>query len=261
LTEEAQEWIASHHEGDARRTLNFLDQLALIVQNQAASGSQSLSSHPLSIEELKKIVSDELGMTHLSYDRTGDEHYQVISAFIKSLRGSDPHAGLYYLARMIEGGEDPVFIARRLVIFASEDVGNADPRALQIALHVKEALSFVGMPEGRIPLAQAVTYLALAPKSNASYIGIDEALAEVRESGALPVPLHLRNAVSELLKTEGFGKDYQYAHSYSQGIIQQQHLPDSLTGRRFYRPKSIGLEIQLKEKLDRLNPNFESQKS
>ena len=193
----------------------------------------------------------------MPYDKAGEEHYNVISAFIKSLRDSDPHAGLYYLARMLEGGEDPVFIARRLVILASEDVGNADPRGLQIAIAAKEAVEFIGMPEGRICLAQAVTYLAFAPKSNASYLGIGEAIAEVHASGGLPVPMHLRNAVTGMMKKEGYGQGYRYAHDQAGQRAKQQHLPKELVGKRFYRPKEIGLEKQLKDKLDAINPDFD----
>ena len=158
---------------------------------------------------------------------------------------------------MLEGGEDPKFIARRLIILASEDVGNADPRALQMALDAKEAVEFVGLPECRINLAQAVTYLAVAPKSNASYLGIDEAIAAVRKTGPLSVPMHLRNAVTSLMKNEGYGKNYQYAHNQEGQKANQTHLPKELLGTRFYRPKDVGLETKIKEKLDQLNESFE----
>ena len=158
---------------------------------------------------------------------------------------------------MLEGGEDPMFIVRRLVILASEDIGNADPRALQVAVNVKDAIDFIGLPEGRINLAQAVTYLALAPKSNASYAGLNAAQAEVRASGALPVPMHLRNAVTGLMKQEGYGQGYRYAHDQKENRARQTHLPDAILGRRFYEPSENGLEKQIKEKLDRLNPDFD----
>ncbi len=248
LSDEAIDWLADTNEGDGRRALTALESVALV----AAGGE-----HALTLEETKAALESALERQPIPYDKSGDEHYAVISAFIKSLRDSDPHAGLYYLARMLEGGEDPIFIARRLVIFASEDVGNADPRALQVALNSKEALEFIGLPEGRINLGQAVTYLALAPKSNASYMGIEEALAEVRNSGALPVPMHLRNAPTSYMKAEGYGKGYQYSHNASAQRVKQTHLPEKLVGRRFYQPKEVGLEIQLKEKLDRINPDFE----
>jgi putative ATPase len=252
LTPEAIEWIAQTSEGDARRALTTLEAVALYVGE--AGGA------PLDVQKVKDALESALDRQPIPYDKAGEEHYSVISAFIKSIRDSDPHAGLYYLARMLEGGEDPLFIVRRLVILASEDVGNADPRALTVAIAVKDAVEFVGMPEARINLAQAVTYLAMAPKSNASYMGINEAIAEVKQSGALPVPFHLRNAVTGLMKSEGYGKGYQYAHSNAHGRIQQTHLPGELIGRRFYQPKDVGLERQIKEKLDQLNPGFEGTK-
>lgn len=248
LSEEAIQWLSETNEGDARRALTALESVALF-----AGGSE----RELSLEDTKAALESALERQPIPYDKSGDEHYAVISAFIKSIRSGDPHAGLYYLARMIEGGEDPMFIARRLVILASEDVGNADPRALQIALNAKEAVEFIGMPEGRINLAQAVTYLALAPKSNAAYMGIEEALAEVRNSGALPVPMHLRSAPNAFMKAQGFGQGYQYAHEATAQRVKQIHLPEKLIGKRYYLPKEVGLEIQLKEKLDRINPDFE----
>ena len=209
------------------------------------------------LSDVQQALESALIRQPLPYDKNGEEHHNCVSAFIKSIRDSDPHAGLYYLARMLEAGEDPLFIARRLVILASEDIGNADPRALSVAMAVKEAVDFVGMPEARINLAQAVTFLALAPKSNASYEGINAAIEEVRRSGALPVPFHLRNAPTALMKNEGYGKGYRYAHSERSQRARQTHLPDSLIGTRFYHPKESGLERQLKEKLDFLNPDFE----
>jgi putative ATPase len=197
----------------------------------------------------RALIAESLQKKPLLYDKGGEEHYNVISAFIKSLRGSDPDAALYWLARMLEAGEDPLFIARRLVIFASEDVGNADPRGLQIALAAMQAVQFVGLPEGRINLAQAVTYLASAPKSNASYVGIDAALAEVRKSGALPVPLHIRNAPTRLMKDLGYGRGYRYAHDDPRGVVAQTHLPEELNGRRFYRPTDRGYEKTIGERL------------
>lgn len=248
LSPEALDWIASTSEGDGRRALTALESIAL----QAAG-----SERELTLEEAR-IALESAGVRQpIPYDKNGEQHHTVVSAFIKSIRDSDPHAGVYYLARMLEGGEDPLFIARRLVILASEDVGNADPRGLQIAIAAKEAVEFIGMPEGRIALAQAVTYLALAPKSNAAYTAINESLAVVTESGALPVPLHLRNAHTRLNQSEGYGRGYQYAHDQPAQRVKQTHLPAPLVGRRFYRPKEVGLEIQLKEKLDRINPDFD----
>jgi putative ATPase len=250
LSPEARRWLAETGEGDARRVLTALETVSLYVRPEQLARA-------LTLDEVKEALESSMERQPIPYDKGGEEHYNVISAFIKSLRDSDPHAGLYYLARMLEGGEDPLFIARRLVIFASEDVGNADPRGLQVALAVKDAVDFVGMPEARINLAQAVTYLAVAPKSNASYAGIGAALEEVRKSGALPVPLHLRNAVTGLMKAEGYGQGYRYAHDQEGQRARQTHLPDALVGRRFYEPKEIGLEKQIKERLEQLNPDFE----
>jgi putative ATPase len=249
LDDEAISWLASQAEGDARRALTALENVALTAPAEEGA--------PLTLTEVQKALESALERQPLPYDKSGEEHYNIVSAFIKSIRDSDPHAGLYYLARMLEAGEDPLFIVRRLVILASEDVGNADPRGLQIAMAVKEAVDFVGMPEARINLAHAVTYLAMAPKSNASYLGIGAALAEVRKTGALPVPFHLRNAVTGLMKDEGYGKNYQYAHDQQEQRAKQSHLPSELLGTRFYEPKEIGLEKQIKEKLDRLNPDFD----
>ncbi len=228
------EFIARCSEGDARRALTALESLALMAGEQE-----------LDLDAVMRFLGDSSGLARqpISYDKSGEEHYNVVSAFIKSIRQNDPDAGLYYLARMIEGGEDPIFIARRLVILASEDVGNADPRGLQVAIAAKEAVEFIGMPEGRIPLAQAVTYLSLAPKSRASYDGIGAALDEVRSTGALPVPMHLRNAVTKLMQQQGYGEGY--------GRVRQ-HLPEKIAGSAYYHPTENGLEKQMKEKLQRL---------
>jgi len=233
LTEDAEEFLAEQADGDARVALNTLE-----VAAAGASGTITLEA-----------VQEALQRKALLYDKGAEEHYNVISAFIKSLRGSDPDAALYWLARMLEAGEDPLFIARRMVIFASEDVGNADPRGLQIALAVQQAVHFVGLPEARINLAQGVTYLATAPKSNASYLGIDQALAEVRKSGALPVPLHIRNAPTKLMKELGYHKGYQYAHDFTEGVADQQHLPDKLQGKIFYHPTERGYEKMISERM------------
>ena len=239
-TEEAISFLAEQAHGDARASLNALELAAALT----GKGAITL---PTAKEALQK--------QGLRYDKGAEEHYNVISAFIKSLRGSDPDASLYWLARMIEAGEDPLFIVRRMVIFAAEDIGNADPRGLQIALTAQQAVHFVGMPEGRIPLAQAATYLACAPKSNASYKGIDQALAEVRRSGALPVPLHLRNAPTKLMKELDYGKDYRYPHDYNGGHASQDYLPEELQGRSYYQPTERGYEKTMGERLRNLkNP-------
>ncbi len=231
---DALEFLADKAEGDARVALGALEVAAATV----TTGQIDLN---LAQESLQKKA--------LLYDKGADEHYNVISAFIKSMRGSDPDAALYWLARMIEAGEDPLFIVRRMVIFASEDVGNADPRALQMTLAVQQAVHFVGLPEARITLAQGVTYLATAPKSNACYIGIKQAQAEVRNSGALPVPKHVRNAPTKLMKELDYGKGYKYAHDHNGGVAQQEHLPDQLVGTRYYQPTERGYEKMIGERM------------
>ena len=225
--------------GDARRTLNTLEVAAALAR--AAGRSAIAPEHVREAAQQKTLL----------YDRAGEEHYNVISAFIKSMRGSDPDAALYWMTRMLEAGEDPLFVARRMVIFAAEDVGNADPRALQLALAVKDAVDFVGMPEGAIPLAQGVTYLACAPKSNASYRGMLKARADAVERGALPVPLHLRNAPTGLMRKLGYGEGYRYPHD-SEGALNEQHyMPEELGERRYYEPSARGYEGRLGEYLER----------
>jgi putative ATPase len=235
LTEEALSFIAEQAEGDARIALNTLETTARL----SVDGT-------LDLETVREAVQKK----PLLYDKGGEEHYNVISAFIKSMRGSDPDGALYWLARMLEAGEDPLFILRRMVILASEDIGNADPRALQVATAALQGFQFVGLPEGRIILGQAVAYLATAPKSNASYIGIDEALAEVRKSGALPVPLHVRNAPTRLMKDLGYHKGYKYAHDFKEGFVEQEYLPERLTGKKFYRPAGHGYEKYINERME-----------
>src|SRR5579885_180805 len=220
--------------GDARRSLNTLEVAAELAQN---AGANIISA---------EMVREAAQHKALLYDRAGEEHYNVISAFIKSMRGSDPDAALYWMMRMIEAGEDPLFIARRMVIFASEDVGNADPRALQIAIAVKDAVDFVGLPEGVIPLAQGVTYLATAPKSNASYLAMTRA-REDAAAEALPVPLHLRNAPTRLMKQLGYSRDYRYPHDYADALTDQTYLPEKLQGRVYYHPSDRGYEVRIRE--------------
>ena len=229
--------IAEQAGGDARIALNTLETAA----RMAKAGFIDLAAAREAVQKKP-----------LLYDKGGEEHYNVISAFIKSMRGSDPDAALYWLARMLEAGEDPLFILRRMVIVAAEDVGNADPRGLQVAVSALQGFQLVGMPEGRIILAQAVTYLATAPKSNASYLGIDEALSEVRKSGALAVPLHIRNAPTRLMKEIGYGKGYRYAHDFDEGYAPQEYLPQEIAGKRFYRPAGHGYEKSIKERMEYL---------
>jgi putative ATPase len=235
VADDALAFMAEAAGGDARVALNTLETAAKLAEGgviDLASAREAVQRKPL------------------LYDKGGEEHYNVISAFIKSMRGSDPDGALYWLARMIEAGEDPLFILRRMIILASEDIGNADPRALQVAVSALQAFQCVGMPEGRIVMAQAVTYLATAPKSNASYAGIDAALAEVRKSGAQPVPLHIRNAPTRLMKDLGYHKGYRYAHDYRAGYVAQEYLPDTLKGTKFYEPAGHGYEKTIKERME-----------
>jgi putative ATPase len=217
-------FLADHARGDARVALNALEVAAEIALRRG-------------VAEIDLEVAEEAAQHRaLLYDKGGEEHYNVISAFIKSMRGSDPHAAVYWLMRMLEAGEDPLFIARRMVIFAAEDIGNADPTALQVAVAAKDAFHFIGLPEGRIPLSQAATYLATAPKSNASYRAMLAAAADVKEFGPLPVPLHLRNAPTGLMKGLGYGRGYRYPHDDADRARGQQYLPDRLRDRRYYDP-------------------------
>ena len=234
------EQIADWAEGDARRALNILEAAAALCPEK--DGRRQLAD-----AAIKEAAQQRL----LLFDRDREEHYNVISAFIKSMRGSDPDAAVYWLARMLEAGEDPLFVARRMVIFASEDIGNADPRALTVAVSAHQAFQAVGWPEGWIPLSQAATYLACAPKSNASYMAYQRAKSELGKSGSLPVPLHLRNAPTELMRREGYGEDYQYPHEFPGHITEQDYLPDGLKGRRFYEPSEEGEEPRIKERLER----------
>ncbi len=242
VSDEALAFMAEQAQGDARIALNTLETAARLAKNGQ-----------IDLDAAREAAQKKA----LLYDKGGEEHYNVISAFIKSMRGSDPDGTLYWLARMIEAGEDPLFILRRMVILASEDIGNADPRALQVAVAALQAFQLVGMPEGRIILGQAATYLATAPKSNASYAGIDAALAEVRKSGALPVPLHIRNAPTRLMKDLGYHAGYKYAHDFEGGHVTQEYLPEKLRGRKFYVPRGHGYEKTIKERMEYLRSNQE----
>ncbi len=219
--------------GDARRLLNLLE---LIIS--------SMNDDQIVIND--EVVQDIVQRKMALYDKTGEQHYDLISAFIKSIRGSDPNAAVYYLARMIEGGEDPKFIARRLIILASEDIGNANPNALLLATTTFQAVSMIGWPEGRIVLAQCVTYLASSAKSNAAYMAINKAQALVRQTGDLPVPLHLRNAPTKLMKDMDYGKEYKYAHDFAGNFADQEYLPESVSGTKFYEPGNNAAEQKIK---------------
>jgi len=235
ISDETIKFLAEISGGDARIALDTLEIAA------ETAGKNGLIDKEIIVNILQRRVP---------YDKKGEEHYNLISAFIKSVRGSDPDAALYYLARMLEGGEDPMFIARRLVILASEDIGNADPQAIVVAVACKEAVEFVGMPEGFLPLSQATIYLATAPKSNSAYLAYKEAKRAVKEVPDAPVPLHLRNAPTELMEKLGYGKGYRYPHDYKYGVVKQEYLPEELKGRRFYHPKLIGYERKIARYLE-----------
>ena len=233
-------YIVSLADGDARTALNNLEAVVSMVQN---------------LPEGQKIISlqfaqDALLKKSLLYDKDGEEHYNLISALHKSMRGSDPDAALYWLGRMIAAGEDPLYIARRMVRFASEDIGNADPQALVVAMAAQQAFHFIGLPEGELALAQAVVYLATAPKSNALYVGYGKVKNTINEKGYLPVPLHIRNAPTKLMKELDYGKDYKYAHDYADSYVSQEYLPEEIRGQIFYQPKGVGFEKTINERLN-----------
>jgi putative ATPase len=238
----AKQYLINHSGGDARIALNALE-LAIKMAQKSQDGKRKID---------EKLVQEVFQRKTALYDKKGDYHYDTISAFIKSVRGSDPNAALYWLARMIEAGEDPKFIARRLIILASEDIGNADPQALVLATAAFTAVTYIGMPEGKLILSQATTYLASAPKSNASYKAIEAVQKELREKPAEPVPLHLRNAPTSLMKKEGYAAGYLYPHDYDNNFIEQQYLPDSLKDKLYYWPSENGFEKNIKERLQKL---------
>ena len=242
IKEDALKFLADVSNGDARTALNAIE-LAVLTTDKNENGV---------IEITLDVAEECIQKRALNYEKDGDNHYDTISAFIKSMRGSDPDAALYYLAKMIYAGEDPKFIARRIVICASEDVGNADPHALQVAVSAAEAVNFIGMPESRIILAQAVTYISCAPKSNASYLGIDKALSDVRNIKIKSVPNHLKDAHYSGAKDLNHGIGYKYAHDYEGHYVKQQYLPDELVGKRYYEPTENGVEKKIKESLKRL---------
>lgn len=223
--------------GDARKLLNLLELVSTAEENK---------DHIVITDAMvQSIAQEKIAL----YDKSGEQHYDIISAFIKSMRGSDPNAAIYWLARMIRGGEDPLFIARRMVILASEDIGNANPTALVIANACFEACSKIGYPESRIILSQAAAYLAASPKSNASYMAIEDALSLVDETGDLPVPLHLRNAPTKLMKQLDYGKAYKYAHSYEQNFVSEEFLPEKISGKKIYDPGNNARENEMRETL------------
>ena len=239
VTDEALQTIASLSRGDARRALGALE---LAAHEAAAAG------HPLS----RELVAEALAEKTLLYDKSGEEHYNVVSAFIKSMRGNDPDAAIYWMMRMLEAGDDPRFVLRRMIIFASEDVGNADPVALQTAIAADAAFQRLGMPEGLFAMAQCCTYLASTVKSNASYKAWTAARADVREHGSLPVPMKLRNAPTRATKDWGYGDGYRNPHAEGGHAAEETYLPDALTGKRYYAPRESGFEIKLRARLARL---------
>ncbi|HUK63246.1 MAG TPA: replication-associated recombination protein A [Dongiaceae bacterium] len=242
IDDEALDLLSRAADGDARRGLNALEVAAAAVRGR---GRGARGTPRIGLDDVRTA----LARRHLRYDRAGEEHYNLISALHKSLRDSDPHAGLYWLARMLAAGDDPLYLARRLVRFASEDVGNADPHALPLAVAAFQAYHQLGSPEGELAIAQCCVYLATAPKSNAVYVGFGKAMTEVEESGSLPPPLVIRNAPTGLMKELGYGAGYRYAHDEAGGIADQAHLPDELQGRRFYEPTERGYEAEVARRM------------
>jgi len=235
LAEGALEYVGAAADGDARRGLTLLEATASYLGAEKA----------ITVKDLQEVHQKGMAL----YDKDGEEHYNLISALHKSLRGGDPDASLYWLARMLDGGEHPLYIVRRLVRFASEDVGLADPYALTLALNARDAYHFLGSPEGELAIAQLVIYLACAPKSNAAYTAFDKALEDAKEKGSLPVPLHIRNAPTSLMKALDYGKGYKYPHEYEEALTDQQYFPDELAGTEYYHPKEVGREAKLVEYL------------
>jgi putative ATPase len=239
ISEEDIRYLAYLSFGDARTALNALE---MAVQSVGRGTAQVVLTRQLLEEAAQK--------RSILYDKKGEEHYNIISALHKSLRGGDPDASLYWLARMLEAGEDPLYVARRLVRFASEDIGNADPQALTAALNAMQAVHFIGMPEGKLALAQAAVYLALSPKSNAVYAAYEDSARDVRERGPLPVPLWIRNPVTGLMKDIGYGEGYRYPHEDPDAVVDQEYFPEELAGRRYYHPRERGFEREMIKRIE-----------
>ena len=242
LADEALDLLVNFANGDARFALNTLE----FAATGAANGVIT-----------EDLVAQTAQRRAATYDKSGDDHFDAISALHKTMRGSDPDAALYWLARMLERGDDPLYVVRRVVRFASEDIGLADPQALMISMAAQQAVHFIGMPEGALALAEAVVYCALAPKNNALYSGYGAARADVESTRNDPVPIHLRNAPTRLMSDLGYGKGYRYAHDYDEGVVGQQNLPDSLVGRRYYQPTNRGLEADLRQRMERIRAIFD----
>ena len=239
ITIRENESLLRYSGGDARKLLNILE----LVCNAQPEGEIVIDN---------ELVTERLQQNPMAYDKDGEMHYDIISAFIKSIRGSDPDAAIYWLARMVAGGEDPKFIARRLVISAAEDIGLANPNALLLANACFDTIQKIGWPEGRIPLAETTIYLASSPKSNSAYMAINDALALVEQTGNLPVPLHLRNAPTKLMKELNYGAEYKYAHDYAENFVNQQYLPDELTNKKLWKAQGNASEVKMKEHLTHL---------
>jgi putative ATPase len=229
--------LVAYSGGDARSMLNGLEMCCLLAERDGA------------VRITQTVLEEAFQRAFAKYDKGGEEHFNIISAFIKSVRGSDPDAAVYWMARMLQGGEDPLFVARRLVILASEDIGNAEPNALLLATACHDAVHAIGMPEARIVLAQTATYLAAAPKSNAAYLAINSAMNDAATLPPYDVPLHLRNAPTGLMKAQGYGKGYKYAHDFPGHFVEQDFLPDELHQRQYYRPSGEGREVRIMERL------------
>ncbi len=255
LAADARDYIIRIADGDARVALNNLEVAGSLVMSKQKPDS-SITTGNITLKDLELAIQKKA----LVYDKAGEEHYNLISALHKSLRGSDPDAALYWLARMLAAGEDPFYIARRMVRFASEDIGNADPDALGIAMNAMEAFKFLGHPEGELALAQAAVYLATAPKSNSIYAAFGKVNAVIKKTGSLPVPFHIRNAPTKLMKDLGYGKNYKYAHNYENAIVPQEYLPDKLKGQFFYFPTNRGFEKTIKDRLDKWRQLIRNQK-
>jgi len=250
-SENALRKIASYSSGDARNAYNVLE-VAAALSTETSVETRLAASPPAATEISEATIQEAVQKRVLLYDKGGEEHYNIISALHKSVRNSDPDAALYWLARMLEAGEDPLYIARRVVRMAVEDIGLAEPTALALCMAARDAVDFIGMPEGNLALAQAVVYLSVAPKSNALYTAYGAVLQDVEQTAAEPVPLHLRNAPTSLMKGLGYGKDYQYAHDAENKVADMQCLPDSLRNRVYYRPTNEGVEKRIRERLEEI---------
>ncbi|KJS28711.1 MAG: ATPase AAA [Desulfatitalea sp. BRH_c12] len=245
MADAAEAHLIRASDGDARAALNNLEMAAFLTMARQGPPADE-TRRQIEVADIEKAIQQKA----LQYDKSGDEHYNLISAFHKSLRGSDPDAALYWLARMLMAGEDPLYVARRMVRFASEDIGNADPYALRITMAAMEAFRFIGPPEGELALAQAAVYLATAAKSNSIYVAYGQVREVIRKTGTLPVPLHIRNAPTALMKDLGYGRDYKYAHDYEDAFVPQDYLPEKLQGTHFYQPRERGYEKLIKQRLD-----------